>query len=230
MEFYEYLIEFNIYSVVIRLTLAAVIGGLIGADRERSTRSAGFRTHSLVCLGAALVMVMSDYMYSNENLLSDISRMGAQVISGIGFLGAGAIISAGNSKIRGLTTAAALWTCACIGLAVGIGFYSGALISCVITLLLLRTLRIVDRIYRKNNHFLDLYFEGKSSDVIDQIIEKMKEQNIEILRLESTPAKIHSNKLGGILTVKLKKIQTSEELIQEIMSIKKVDFVHKVYV
>ncbi len=222
--------EFNIYSVAIRLTLAAIIGGLIGADRERSTRSAGFRTHSLVCLGAALVMVMSDYMFSNENLSSDISRMGAQVISGIGFLGAGAIISAGNSKIRGLTTAAALWTCACIGLAVGIGFYSGALISCVITLLLLRTLRIVDRIYRKNNHFLDLYFEGKSSDVIDQIIEKMKEHKIEILRLESTPAKIHTNKLGGILTVKLKKVQTSEELIREIMSIKKVDFVHKVYV
>ncbi len=230
MDFQEYFVEFNIYSIVIRLLLAAVIGGLIGVDRERSTRSAGFRTHSLVCLGAALVMVMSDYVHSHQGLVADVSRMGAQVISGIGFLGAGAIISAGNSKVRGLTTAAALWTCACIGLAIGIGFYSGALISCAITLLLLRTLRIVDRIYRRNNHFLDLYFEGKSSDVISQIIEKMKEHQIEILRLESTPAKIQSNKLGGILTVKLKKIQTSEELIEEIMSIKKVDFVHKVYV
>ncbi len=230
MDYQYYFMEFNVYSVTIRLLAAAVLGGIIGMDRERSTRSAGFRTHSLVCLGAALVMVMSHHINEFYGVEADVSRMGAQVISGIGFLGAGAIISSGNSKIRGLTTAAALWTCACVGLAIGIGFYFGAIITCAITLLFLRTLRFVDRIYRKNNHFVDLYFEGTSSELILQVTEKMRENNIEIIRLESTQAKVTTNVLGGIMTVKLNKIQDSDTLVKELMSVKHMDFVHKVYV
>ena len=125
-------------STILRLILACLFGGIIGYEREHVHRPAGFRTHLLVCVGSALVMITSEYIYyafaSKVNV--DPARLGAQVISGIGFLGAGTIIKEGIS-VKGLTTAASLWTVSCVGLAVGIGFYTGALISTVIVFLAL---------------------------------------------------------------------------------------------
>lgn len=119
-----------------------LFGGLIGLEREFGNRPAGFRTHTLVCMGAALVMLTSQYIFETLREYTDIdpSRLGAQVISGIGFLGAGTIMKDG-SRVRGLTTAASLWVVACIGLAIGVGFYFGALVASVfsyITLVLLK--------------------------------------------------------------------------------------------
>lgn len=115
-------------TILLRLALASVLGGIIGLERESINRPAGFRTHVLVSVGAALVMLVSIYGFSQqlaEGRLSDPARLAAQVISGIGFLGAGTILKDGNT-IRGLTTAASLWVVAGIGLAVGSGFYLGA--------------------------------------------------------------------------------------------------------
>lgn len=119
-------------DIVIRLVLAVLLGGLIGIERQRGNHDAGLKTHILVCLGAAGIMVMSQNLYMNFN--TDISRIGAQVVSGIGFLGAGCILVNGN-KIKGLTTAAGLWTTACVGLIVGIGYYFIAAIIVALTLL-----------------------------------------------------------------------------------------------
>ncbi len=127
---------------LIRLVLAAAMGGLIGWERSHTNRPAGLRTHVVVCIGAALIMILSEYMrliYGNE---VDLTRMGAQVISGIGFLGAGTIIKEGFN-VKGLTTAASLWVVSCIGLALGSGFYSGAIIA---TLLIYFTLMIMKNI------------------------------------------------------------------------------------
>jgi len=110
-----------------RMSLAAVLGGVIGYERQHSHRPAGLRTHVLVAVGAALVMCTSEYAALRMGV-SDVTRMGAQVISGIGFLGAGTILREGFT-VKGLTTAASLWAVSCIGLAVGIGFWSGALIA-----------------------------------------------------------------------------------------------------
>jgi len=115
----------TLYAVLIRLAMAALMGGVIGLEREKARRSAGLRTHMLICLGAALIMCTGEYIferYGGENNI-DPARMGAQVVSGIGFLGAGSIVVSGKSRIRGLTTAAGLWTSACIGLVMGIGFF-----------------------------------------------------------------------------------------------------------
>ena len=114
--------EWSMLSMFLRLTIALIVGTIIGIDREMKRRSAGIKTHVLVCLGAAIVMMTSQYMmqlYGTE--AADLSRMGAQVISGVGFLGVGTIVVTGKNQIRGLTTAAGLWTCACVGLAAGIG-------------------------------------------------------------------------------------------------------------
>jgi len=122
-----------------RMCLAALLGGVIGYERQHSHRPAGLRTHMLVCVGAALVMCTSEYVALRMGG-SDVTRMGAQVISGIGFLGAGTIIREGFS-IRGLTTAASLWAVSCVGLAAGIGFWSGALIATAVIYVTLGTMR-----------------------------------------------------------------------------------------
>lgn len=121
------------FSMASRLILACLLGGVIGFEREHVHRPAGLRTHILVCVGAALVMITSEFIYKNysSSVNVDPARLGAQVISGIGFLGAGTIIKEGIS-VKGLTTAASLWAVSCVGIAIGIGFYSGAVIATII--------------------------------------------------------------------------------------------------
>lgn len=114
--------ELTMLSVVLRPLVAILLGGVIGLERGLKNRAAGFRTYMLVCLGACIVMLTNQYIYQLLGT-GDPVRMGAQVISGIGFLGAGTIIVTSRSQIKGLTTAAGLWCSACVGLAVGIGFY-----------------------------------------------------------------------------------------------------------
>lgn len=145
--------------ITIRLVLALFLGGLIGFEREVSSHAAGLRTHILVCVGSALVMLLSMYGFSafvNEvNVRIDPSRLAAQVISGIGFLGAGTIIFNGRS-ITGLTTAASLWVVAGIGLAIGAGFYYAAVLSCFMVLI---SLWILNKVEHK-------YFNGKKIRIL----------------------------------------------------------------
>ena len=130
-----------------RLALAAVLGGAIGFEREYREREAGLRTHLLVCVGSALFTIISAYGFHDfltsggQVVRTDPTRIAAQVVTGIGFLGAGAIIRQGLS-IRGLTTAATLWVAAAIGMAAGAGYYPGAIIGTVITLIALWPLRV----------------------------------------------------------------------------------------
>jgi putative Mg2+ transporter-C (MgtC) family protein len=132
----------SILNMAVKLVLAVILGGVIGYEREHTQRPAGFRTHIVVCVAAALVMEISDFIFQHYHSFSnmDPARLGAQVISGIGFLGAGTIIRDGFS-VKGLTTAASLWAVSCIGLAVGIGLYSGAILATAIIYITLLTLK-----------------------------------------------------------------------------------------
>ncbi|MDR1465026.1 MAG: MgtC/SapB family protein [Oscillospiraceae bacterium] len=127
-------------KTLLRLGMAALCGGIIGYEREHSHRPAGLRTHILVAVGSALVMCTASFIFAGEN--TDPTRMGAQVISGIGFLGAGTILREGFS-VKGLTTAASLWAVSCIGLAVGSGFWGGALVATGVIYLTLNALKKV---------------------------------------------------------------------------------------
>ena len=135
-----------------RMCLAAVLGGVIGYERQSSHRPAGLRTHVLVAVGAALVMCTSEYVVLRMGG-TDVTRMGAQVISGIGFLGAGTILREGFT-VKGLTTAASLWAVSCVGLAAGIGFWSGALIATAVIYVTLNTLR---KVRNKHSSIRTLY-------------------------------------------------------------------------
>ena len=124
--------ELNVITILVRVLLATFIGGLIGTERDMRQRAAGIRTHMLVCLGAAIVMMTNEYIYlemGDGNI--DITRMGAQVVSGIGFIGAGTILVTRDNRIKGLTTAAGLWAAAALGLGIGIGFYEMAVIGAI---------------------------------------------------------------------------------------------------
>lgn len=157
-----------IYEIVIRLVLACVLGGLIGFEREHTNRPAGFRTHILVCIGSALVMITSEFVFSKYRGSTDVdlTRLGAQVISGIGFLGAGTIIRDGIN-VRGLTTAASLWAVACVGIAVGIGFYTGAIVATVLIFITLISLKKTEAFISMKNKFRNIIVEAE--DIPGQI-------------------------------------------------------------
>ena len=136
----EYLRGFNLVSVTLRLILACLCGGILGLNREKRGRAAGIRTYYIVCLGSACAMLLGQYLnmmlhtswasYITEvGAKTDVSRIAAKVVSGVGFLGAGAILLTKNNQINGLTSAASIWACACLGLAIGIGFYEIVIIG-----------------------------------------------------------------------------------------------------
>ena len=168
--FIELISEYNTVSVVFRLAAAVICGGIIGFDRGRKRRPAGFRTHMIVCLGAALTMLISQHMFM-RGYTTDLSRLGAQVVSGIGFLGAGTIIVTGRQQIKGLTTAAGLWASACMGLAIGAGFYFGALVGFALILLTMTLLSFFESKLIASARNMNIYVEYSSSSDIGGIID-----------------------------------------------------------
>lgn len=155
--------DISIISITTRLLLAVILSGIIGLERGANRHPAGFRTHILVCVGAALAMITNQYITEVFGS-TDPARLGAQVITGVGFLGVGTILITGRNKIKGLTTAAGLWASACLGLALGIGFYSGAVIAAVIIFISLSLLPKVENYFYKKSRVLELYIEIDSID------------------------------------------------------------------
>lgn len=144
----------NAFSVVFRLILSLLLGGLVGFERGHHGRAAGLRTHILVCLGATMASLVGLYSTQILGFNSDPLRVGAQVVSGIGFLGVGTIMIKDHSRVTGLTTAAGLWTTACIGLAIGMGFYLAALIGFAIVIITFSILVFLDKSTRIKNTYM----------------------------------------------------------------------------
>lgn len=150
------LTEFNELSIVFRLLLALLMGGFIGVERGRHGRAAGMRTHVLVCVGACMTALVGLFMSD----VADATRIAAQVISGIGFLGAGTIMIRNQSVITGLTTAAGVWCTATIGIALGYGFYLGAAVATVITII---TATLLTRLEGGKKYIIRCYVELKNA-------------------------------------------------------------------
>ena len=177
--------------MMLRIILALLMGGLIGMERERKRRPAGFRTYMLVALGAALTVILSqylDYMINNPwaeisasiGVKTDASRFGAQVINGVGFLGAGTILVTGRQEVKGLTTAAGLWASACMGLAIGAGFYECVVLCTVLIFLCMRFLPAFENYLVEKARFINIYVEFRSLDDLGSIISRIKSQGARI--------------------------------------------------
>lgn len=135
LPFFDSLREINFFTVFVRMMIAVACGSVIGIERSIKNRSAGFRTHILVCVGAATASLTGHYLYLVQHLPTDMTRIGAQVITGLGFIGAGTIIVTRKQTVKGLTTAAGLWATGVIGLAIGSGFYEGGILSALLVLI-----------------------------------------------------------------------------------------------
>ena len=171
----EWLRDFNIFTILIRLFLAALLGGVIGLERGRQRRAAGLRTHILVCIGAALTAMVGFYARDVLDITnSDPLRVSAQVISGIGFLGVGTIMTKGRFQIVGLTTAAGLWVTAAIGLSVGAGFYEGALVAFIISVFTVMVLNKIERHINEHRSIFGVYVEIDKDYAVRQCMEYLK--------------------------------------------------------
>ena len=165
--------EFNGVSVTVRVLLADVLGGLVGSERGRRGRAAGMRTHVLVCLGAAMTSMVGLYSAEVLGFTNDPLRVSAQVISGIGFLGAGTIMTRNHAQITGLTTAAGLWATASLGLCIGTGFYGGVLAAFLVILVTMVALPSLERKRRTRREYVCYYLEldnvKRTDDFYEQI-------------------------------------------------------------
>ncbi len=161
-------------NIVIRMGISLVTGLVIGIDRGAKRRGGGARTTITVCLGATMVMLLEQYLESLYPGRLDISRIAAQVISGVGFLGAGSILVSGH-QIKGLTSAASIWTCACIGLAVGIGFIDGAIFLTILWLTGVHLVPLIEHKVYKHSRYMTLYIEAATGREIMLISHKLKQ-------------------------------------------------------
>lgn len=169
----EYLRELNLVTALIRLVLATLIGGVIGLERGKQGRAAGMRTHILVCIGSALTMMIGVFVFDTigKGATGDPTRIAAQVVSGIGFLGVGSILIKGRFQITGLTTAAGLWATATAGLALGAGFYEGAIITFVLAVLTFTLFHTIEYKAGKHQRRFGLYIEINSDTAVRACID-----------------------------------------------------------
>ena len=209
--------DITMLSVTVRMLLAVLCGGLIGLERAYKRRPAGFRTHILICLGASMTTMTSQFLYLNMHYYTDMARLGAQVIAGIGFIGAGTIIVTRQQRVKGLTTAAGLWAAAIIGLAIGGGFYEGGLCGTVIVLL--AELYFSELEYRVLDHApeINLYMEYRDKECLDRVlylfrISRLKLQNMEITR--ATGSDKHN--ACAIFSLRLNKNCSIKELLDRV--------------
>ena len=178
--------ELDWLSVTVRLVLAVVCGGIVGIERERKRRPAGFRTHILICLGAAMTTLTSQYLVLEMGLYTDLARLGAQVIAGIGFIGAGPIIITKRRQVKGLTTAAGLWVAAIVGLCCGAGYYEGAVLATAVIILAELVFAKVEYFIVSNARSFNLYVEYVESGNLGTIVDTIKKSGGYILDLEIT--------------------------------------------
>ena len=190
--------DLTVWETLLRLFAAALCGGLIGIDRGRKRRAAGFRTYMLVCMGAALTMVLGVYLsvmigdiwgLDRSSFKIDVSRFGAQVINGIGFVGAGTIIVTGRQQVKGMTTAAGLWASACMGLSIGAGFYQAAIVGCACIIITFVVFSKFESFILARSRNVNLYVEFEHTDDLTTIVEKIKDQGVRIFDIELTKAK-----------------------------------------
>lgn len=175
-------------QLIIRLVLAAVLGSLVGLERQRLDWAAGLRTHMMVCVGSALAIIVSAYGFTDVilpgKIILDPSRVAAQVVSGIGFLGAGTILFLRHEVIRGLTTAAGLWTVACIGLAAGSGLFIAAIATTALALIILALIKPLEKhLFTKNRQrtiHLVISREQASLEIIEKVINLEKLELIQM--------------------------------------------------
>lgn len=190
----------NIWSIVIRILIAVIISGAIGLERSSRRQAAGLRTYILVGLGSSMIMITNQFLIEAFGT-GDPARLGAGVLSGIGFLGAGTIMFTSKSQVKGLTTAAGLWATACIGLCVGCGFYTISLIAFIIIICVLELLPKIETKLTSKRGYFELHIEFEERANLKTFISLVRQKGYKILAVEHNPA--YSNSGLSVYTMLL---------------------------
>lgn len=219
--------EVTYLAVVLRILTAGIFGGLIGMERELKNRPAGLRTYMLVCTGACIIMLTNQYIFQVTDV-GDPMRMGAQVVSGIGFLGAGTIIVTRRNQIKGLTTAAGLWAAAGVGLALGVGFYEAAIVGSISVFLIMTGLQKMDYWMKKRSRQVDIYIEMESALSLGEFLRAMRVLDMELCnvqreQLEDGDAGVHAY----VATIVAKRKLSHLEILEEIRDLEGVRFLEE---
>ncbi len=219
LSLFDGLRDVTIASVAARMILAVICGGVIGIEREYKRRPAGFRTHILICLGAAMTTLTSQYLYLILGQYTDMARLGAQVVAGIGFIGAGTIIVTRRQRVKGLTTAAGLWAAAIIGLALGGGFYEGGIFATILIMIAELFFSRVEYRMLKTAPEVNLYIEYSDNGTMDELLREFRERGLKILNMGIIHS--HSNEKHNacaIFTLRLHKGIDVDLLRREILA------------
>jgi len=208
----------TLLSAALRLLLAMACGGLIGLERAFKRRPAGFRTHILICIGAAMTTLTSQYLYLYMGLYTDMARLGAQVVAGIGFIGAGTIMVTSRQRVKGLTTAAGLWASAIVGLALGGGFYEGGLLA---TVLILTAELLFSRLeYRmlQASPEISLFVEYNGSECLEAVLHLYRELDLKILNMSIVNSEPGCTR-SAMFALRLDKGFSEEHLLERLKKI-----------
>ena len=220
--------EVTFLSIIVRLGLSILIGGILGAERGLRNRPAGFMTYVLVCLGAALIMLTNQYVYTRFPE-TDPTRFGAQVVSGIGFLGAGTIIVTRKDEIRGLTTAAGLWVAAGLGLAVGVGFYTGAVIGCIFAVFALVNLRKIDVYIKKHARSMEVYLEYNAAFSMRSLSDFVEKEGYDLFEMQRGNIKSLKKELGTLVfSLDLLKTINHQDVLESLYAIDGVEYIREI--
>ena len=217
----------TLLSVTVRMVLAVLCGGIIGVEREYKRRPAGFRTHILICLGAAMTTMTSQFLYLNLHYYTDMARLGAQVVAGMGFIGAGTIIVTRRQRVKGLTTAAGLWASACMGLAIGAGFYECVILGFLLIFLSIRLLPYFENWIIENARHMNIYVEFESLDDVGEIIGRIKSQDVQIYDVDIDHGREEkSRNPSAVFSIRLNRTQLHAQVlaaISELESVRTID-------
>ncbi len=209
--------EVTYLAIALRILVAILAGGLLGLERGMKNRPAGMRTYMLVCVGSCLIMLTNQYVFQVYGT-GDPVRLGAQVISGIGFLGAGTIVVTRRNQIKGLTTAAGLWTSAGIGLALGIGFYEAAVIGSVAIFTVITLLQRMDNNLHRKSKQLEAYIELSQQITLGDFLRTVRDSGIEIYNVQREQGG-EGNGRAYVATLKAKKRSNHEQILEQVADI-----------
>lgn len=222
--------EIGFISILVRLLLSVLCGGLVGIERSKKHQAAGFRTYILVCIGSAIAMMTNEYITVQFGM-GDTARLGAQVVSGIGFLGAGTILITSRNKIKGLTTAAGLWACACLGLAIGIGFYTLAILATIIVVVILSLLPYIEKRLTTHSKSFSVHIEFNCRANLKDFVNYVRQMDLRIISIAHNEA--YSSSGLSVYTIQFeiirKKVSTHNEFIDFFEKLEYVNFVEEIY-
>ncbi len=219
------LLALSEWTILLRLLLAVICGGVLGLERTRKRRPAGLRTYMLVCIGATVSMMTAQFM--SQTFGGDPGRLPAQVISGIGFLGAGTIMVTRYYKVKGLTTAAGLWVSACMGLAIGIGFYFGAVVTCLVLIFVMIFADKFENRYTKRLHKLHLYIIFDSIQHLKPFMNDLRAKDIDLSDVETSKSD-NKEGIGLFCLLKFPSALTHQEALALVDSYEGILFVEEI--